>query len=45
MKNPGENGPTKYPQQNVPDPQWHDGARSTRPTMAQDPPNLAYSKI
>ena len=33
-------GPTKYPRENILDPQRHDG---TRPTMACDPGNLAHS--
>ena len=36
-------GPTKYPQEKLSGPQRHDGTRSTRPTMARDPQNLAHS--
>ena len=34
--------PTKLPTKKILDARWHDDARSTRSTMAQDPWNLAH---
>ena len=36
-------GPMKYPREKILDSRWHDGMRSTRPTMSRAPKNLAYS--
>ena len=48
-------GSTKYPQETILDPQntreeihikaqWHDSTRPMRPTVTQDPRNLAHSR-